>query len=66
MHLCLEYAGFANRLDFMSGVKALTLEMDDGSCNLRPGLVPHPKIFHSSHRIFGHMHGILNVDKKIN
>jgi len=31
---------------------------------LRPCLVPHQKIFHPSHRIFGHMHGILNVDKK--
>ena len=33
---------------------------------LRPGLVPKiffPKI---SHRIFGHMHGALNVDKRKN
>ena len=33
---------------------------------LRPCLVPHQKNFHPSHRIFGHMHGTLNVDKKIN
>ena len=33
---------------------------------LRPCLVVHLKIFHQSHQIFGHMHGILNVDKKIN
>jgi len=29
-------------------------------------LVPHQKNFHTSHRIFGHMHRILNVNKKIN
>ena len=34
--------------------------------SLRPCLVPHLKIFHPSHRIFRHMHGTLNVDKKIN
>jgi len=33
---------------------------------IRPCLVPHPKFFHPSHQIFGHMHGTLNVDKKIN
>ena len=32
----------------------------------QPCLVPHPKFFHPSHRIFGHMHRTLNVDKKIN
>jgi len=34
------------------------------SLKLRPCLVFHPKNFHSSHQIFGHMHGTLNVDKK--
>jgi len=29
-----------------------------------PCLVPHLKIFHPSHRIFGHMYGTLNIDKK--
>jgi len=33
---------------------------------VRPCLVPHQKICHPSHRIFGHIHGTLNVDKKIN
>ena len=32
--------------------------------SLRPCLVPRPTFFHPSHRIFGHMHGILNVYKK--
>jgi len=31
---------------------------------LRPCLVSYPKFFHPSHRIFGHMHGTLNVHKK--
>jgi len=35
-------------------------------CKIRPCLVLHPKIFHPSHRIFRHMHGTLNVDKKVN
>jgi len=30
----------------------------------KPCLVDHPKIFHPSQRIFGHMHGTLNIDKK--
>jgi hypothetical protein len=29
---------------------------------LRPCLVPFPKLYTLSHRIFGHMHGVLNVD----
>ena len=33
---------------------------------LRPCLVTHLKNFYPSHRIFGHMHETLNVDKKIN
>jgi len=33
---------------------------------LRPCLVPHPKFFHPSHRIFTHMHETLNVHKRIN
>jgi len=32
----------------------------------RPCLVSYSKFFHRSHRIFRHMHRILNVDKKIN
>jgi len=35
-----------------------------GAVWLRPCLVPHLKIFHPSHRIFGHMYGTLNVNKK--
>ena len=31
---------------------------------LRPCLVSHLKIFRPSHRIFGHMHETLNIDKK--
>jgi hypothetical protein len=33
---------------------------------IRPCLVSHSKIFYPSHRIFEHMYGTLNVDKKIN
>jgi len=33
---------------------------------VRPCLVSHPKNFYPSHRIFGHMHKTLNVNKKIN
>ena len=33
---------------------------------LRPRLVFYLKFFYPSHRIFGHMHRTLNVDKKIN
>jgi len=35
-------------------------------CCIRPCLVPYPKFFRPSHRIFGHIHGTLNVHKKIN
>jgi hypothetical protein len=30
----------------------------------RPGLVPKIFCLHPSHRMFGHMHGVLNVDEK--
>ena len=33
---------------------------------LRPCLVPKTKIFTLSNRMFRHMHGVLNVRKKIN
>jgi hypothetical protein len=31
---------------------------------LRPCLVPTQKLYSPSHRMFGHMHGALNIDKK--
>jgi hypothetical protein len=31
---------------------------------VRPGLVPKIFFLHPSHRIFGHMHGVLNIDEK--
>ena len=33
---------------------------------LRSCLVPKTKTFHPSHRMFGHMYGVLNVEKKTN
>ena len=33
---------------------------------LRPCLVSRPKTFHSSHRVFGHMYGALNIDENKN
>jgi len=30
----------------------------------RPGLVPHKKFYISITSIFGHMHGVLNIDEK--
>jgi len=32
----------------------------------RPCLVPHPKKFHISYRMFRHIHRVLNIDKKTN
>ena len=34
--------------------------------SLRPCLISHPKFFRPSHRIFRHIHGTLNIHKKIN
>jgi hypothetical protein len=42
------------------------LERDWGKDQrLRGCLAPPKKNFNPSHRMFGHMHGVLNVDKKI-
>jgi hypothetical protein len=32
--------------------------------SLRPGLVSPSKFYTLSHQMFGHIHGVLNVDKK--
>jgi len=31
----------------------------------RPGLVPHKKFYISITSIFGHMHGVLNINEKV-
>jgi hypothetical protein len=49
-------------LEFMQRLMA-TLRGTD-TTKLRLCLVPLPKSFHPSHRMFGHMHGALNVDEK--
>jgi len=58
-----------NRDDFLCIFFLGAQELEDSAGEvlfggLRPCLVPHPKIFYSSHQIFGHMYETLNVDKK--